>query len=107
MCVFLLLIVRLTIHYHNVIISDCVFIVIVKYHHQVDDGWCEGTLKSTGVRGMFPDNFVEMIEPSQPKPPPPAAVIRTPQVPEIHIPKRGILYTLPNVYIMCYMYYIT
>ena len=28
---------------------------------QVDDGWCEGTLKGTGIRGMFPDNFVELI----------------------------------------------
>ena len=30
--------------------------------HQVDDGWCEGTLN--GVRALFPDNFVEMRQPS-------------------------------------------
>ena len=36
---------------------------------QVDDGWCEGTLKGTGIRGMFPDNFVELIQPQKQQPP--------------------------------------
>ena len=40
--------------------------------HQVDDGWCEGMLN--GVRGMFPDNFVQLRQPTPNKPPPPAAV---------------------------------
>ena len=30
------------------------------------DGWCEGTLN--GKRGMFPDNFVQIQEPSKPPP---------------------------------------
>lgn len=30
---------------------------------KVDEGWCEGTLN--GITGMFPDNFVEILQPTQ------------------------------------------
>ena len=33
---------------------------------QVDEGWCEGVLN--GKKGMFPDNFVQIREPTQPPP---------------------------------------
>ncbi|XP_017968325.1 serine-rich adhesin for platelets isoform X2 [Drosophila navojoa] len=31
---------------------------------QMPGGWWQGTLKSSGVTGMFPDNFVRVLEPS-------------------------------------------
>ncbi|XP_030573475.1 uncharacterized protein LOC115771763 [Drosophila novamexicana] len=31
---------------------------------QMPGGWWQGTLKATGVTGMFPDNFVRVLEPS-------------------------------------------
>lgn len=30
---------------------------------QIPGGWWEGTLASTGKTGMFPDNFVRVIDP--------------------------------------------
>lgn len=31
-------------------------------------GWWEGTLASNGKRGMFPDNFVRVLEPDDKNP---------------------------------------
>ena len=36
----------------------------------MDEGWCEGTLN--GKRGMFPDNFVKIREPTKAPPADPA-----------------------------------
>ena len=32
----------------------------------MDEGWCEGVLN--GKKGMFPDNFVKIREPTKPPP---------------------------------------
>lgn len=31
---------------------------------QMPGGWWQGTLKASGLTGMFPDNFVRVLEPS-------------------------------------------
>ena len=35
--------------------------------HQVEEGWCKGVLN--GVKGMFPDNFVNLLPASKSKSP--------------------------------------
>ena len=71
--------------YVNVCKCIIIFLQLPPAHLQTDDGWCEGTVKETGQRGMFPDNFVELFPAPKIQVQPPLPAQTKPPAPDIPI----------------------